>query len=48
MGNQNMRATAFANAHYLLVNISSPKTVANLLEQDLGYGESVCSRYIIM
>lgn len=43
MGNQSMCATAFANAHYLLVNISSPKAVANLLEQDLGYGESVCS-----
>lgn len=43
MGNQRMCATAFANVHYLLVNISSPETVANLLEQDLGYGESVCS-----
>lgn len=43
MGNQRMCATAFANVRYLLVNISSPETVANLLEQDLGFGESVCS-----
>lgn len=43
-----MCATAFANAHCSLVNISSSKTVADLLEQDLGYRESVCNRYIII